>query len=824
MAEQSAHVFLVRWLRRALGFDDVDDVATYIISMASTCVDSELEAYVGELAEATPAELEAFVGELRGRLSAEAELLSGGDAPPGLDTAAPAYVPAAIGSGTTRAAAPPSAPTAAMQSSTRRVRSRTTVEWREPVPDDFDLSGPVYNCAQCGCVMWLELHGRTKPCTFCATPLDTQYIQRKYYPETMQGGSLPKRERRRLAEERSATEERRRAAGKTTRDAFDREKRELALSAARAEKLKERLLAFDRDRSARSRVFDDDNDYFESSTSVWSTTAERAAAGNADEQRRAALQKLGRGPGRGYAIDVANRRMVDAPLVAARADGLSLGGAAAAVGSDGFSHNETLSGKAEEVYLRIQLRRREAEAAAADGQGAKQPARGGGGRRATYAAAAARRARLQHVNAVDVDDADATEGRGTDAGADADADADAGGRHRGGGGGSDASLSPRRPRSFISAIDAAALLDAVILLPAAAARSSGGAAAGKRSHRAARIAKVAQLVRESAAAGADGVPSVIILVGATRSTVEGMETALRLAVQHAPASGSESTTSVLFTGGDMFSLKVGAVAATASASSYSGSLVAEVGAELLAARLCSVHVAFQNERHCTSTTFYPSHTTYFLSHNNDMHVVGQKKKNPAKSLKTTMTTTTTTTTELHCGGGHTLYSGFALERLNVGGGGDTQGDGSVRRRALGALADQLDVLRAVGPHRLCFIALGGGPVAAAELEFVLRELVLDDAPHGTQASAGGGGADASAAAWPRGTLSASCVVLPIPSKKFSDSAGMTAEIVRTLLLDEGEEEESDATLATRWAVVQRPCHIGSVVRDQRIVHVLTRVP
>ena len=96
------------------------------------------------------------------------------------------------------------------------------------------------------------------------------------------------------------------------------------------------------------------------------------------------------------------------------------------------------------------------------------------------------------------------------------------------------------------------------------------------------------------------------------------------------------------------------------------------------------------------------------------------------------------------------------------------------------------MLRAVGPHHLHLVALGGGPVAAAEVEFVLRELRL---------SAASDGARAGSASWPSGTRSAAVVVLPIPSKKFSDSPGMCVAKVRELLLDRA----APAALRARWA-------------------------
>ena len=118
------------------------------------------------------------------------------------------------------------------------------------------------------------------------------------------------------------------------------------------------------------------------------------------------------------------------------------------------------------------------------------------------------------------------------------------------------------------------------------------------------------------------------------------------------------------------------------------------------------------------------------------------------------------------------------------------------------------MLRAVGPHHLHLVALGGGPVAAAEVEFVLRELRL---------SAASDGARAGSASWPSGTRSAAVVVLPIPSKKFSDSPGMCVAKVRELLLDRA----APAALRARWAVVERECHVGSVPHAQRRLYALT---
>ena len=627
------------WCRSALGFNDVNDVASYVISMAvsSSCAEGELAEYVGALTPSSPAAVDAFCKELRQRIDEEDALLARAGASAAGAVVAPMSA-GAVPSMSAAVAAGAAAPAAAVPSTGRRKPRRTKVEWRAPLPDDFDIHGPVYNCHQCGCVVWLEIHGR-KPCPFCSTPLDSAYIQRKYYPES--GQSLPKHERRRLAEERSAAEERRRASGKGERDANERQRREDALAAQRAEQLKERLLGFDRDRGARSRVFDDDNDYFETSTSVWSTEAERAAAGVEDAQRREKLQQRGRRPR--YALDLAGRKVVAAAPGASRAAEATTATreeeerrrrSAAA----GFQ-NDTLSGKAEEVYLRIRLRRAEAEKA----QGARLPAASSG---RSYAAAT--RQRVQHSRPED------------DAGDDA---------------GDGAPVpSPLVARPFIDALHATALLDAIELGDAAAAAAAGSDAPAL-SLRAQRIARAAALVRRSGAQGE--LPRVTIVVGATRSTVEATRTALHLVGELAAPS------SILFTGGDLFTKileRSGAQGGRQSGAQgdrqsgaqsetrFEGALVAEASEALLDSGVCTAHIAFQNERHRTRDVFYPA-KTHFLPHSNDMRVAKKTKKTTAASVRT----------ELHCGGGHTLYSGFASEST-VG----LEG-GEVHRRALGAV-------------------------------------------------------------------------------------------------------------------------------------------
>ena len=587
MAEITTHTWVADWCSKALGFNDVDDVASYVVSMAvsSSCAEGELAEYVGALTPASPAAVDAFCAELRERIEEEEALL----ARAGASTAGAAEAPiapsatssVAVPSTAAEMAAGAAAPAAAVPTTGRRKPRRTKVEWRAPLPDDFDVHGPVYNCHQCGCVMWLDIHGR-KPCPFCSTALDLAYIQRKYYPES--GQSLPKHERRRLAEERSAVEERRRASGKGERDANERQRREDALAAQRAEQLKERLLGFDRDRSARSRVFDDDNDYFETSTSVWSTEAERAAAGAEDAQRREKLQQRGRHPR--YALDVAGRQVVAAAPSASRAAEAASAAATREVeerrrrvAAAGFQ-NDTLSGKAEEVYLRIRLRRAEAEKA----QGARLPAASSG---RSYAAAARRR--VQHSRPEnDASDDDAGDGAPLP--------------------------SPRAARPFIDALRATALLDAIELGDAAAA---AGGDAPALSLRAQRIARAAALVRRSGAQGE--LCHVTIVVGATRSTVEATRTALRLVAELA-APGS-----ILFTGGDLFTkILPRARSSQSDAVRYEGALVAEASEALLDSGVCTAHVAFQNERHRTRDVFYPAET-HFLPHSNDMHVAKKKK-------------------------------------------------------------------------------------------------------------------------------------------------------------------------------------------------------
>ena len=57
MAEITTHTWVADWCRKALGFNDVDDVASYVVSMAvsSSCAEGELAEYVGALTPASPA-------------------------------------------------------------------------------------------------------------------------------------------------------------------------------------------------------------------------------------------------------------------------------------------------------------------------------------------------------------------------------------------------------------------------------------------------------------------------------------------------------------------------------------------------------------------------------------------------------------------------------------------------------------------------------------------------------------------------------------------------------------------------------------------------
>jgi len=54
---------------------------------------------------------------------------------------------------------------------------------------------------------------------------------------------------------------------------------------------KERLLEFDRTAAARTKILDDQEDYFISSNSMWSTQAEQADAKKKEEERRRKLHE-----------------------------------------------------------------------------------------------------------------------------------------------------------------------------------------------------------------------------------------------------------------------------------------------------------------------------------------------------------------------------------------------------------------------------------------------------------------------------------------------------------------------------------------------------
>lgn len=128
----------------------------------------------------------------------------------------------------------------------------------------------------------------------------------------------------------------------------------------------------------------------------------------------------------------------------------------------------------------------------------------------------------------------------------------------------------------------------------------------------------------------------------------------------------------------------------------------------------------------------------------------------------------------------------------AGGGGDASAaHGGDVPAALGALADQVALLDAVGPHHLQIVALGGGALAAAELDWLLRNIeVTSETGESVERRRG-----IAFGRWSPCTLSAEVVVAPIPARAREDEAGLAVRAVEELLGVSGTSAAGDAEAA-----------------------------
>ena len=183
------------------------------------------------------------------------------------------------------------------------------------VVNPFLVGGPpakfVSNCLKCGKIIWYNEpsekkcnSGKTKFCSdlyIDAVNQETGEIDVDY--------ALTKKARKK---NRKAREERERAGGNGSGNSLPNEppEEEVAASASlqAARDRVNRLVRYDKERSARSQVYDDQADYFADSQSTWLSPQERKIAKDKADEERRLKAKRGR---KTFALDFAGRRIVD---------------------------------------------------------------------------------------------------------------------------------------------------------------------------------------------------------------------------------------------------------------------------------------------------------------------------------------------------------------------------------------------------------------------------------------------------------------------------------------------------------------------------------
>jgi hypothetical protein len=270
-------------------------------------------------------------------------------------------------------------------------------------------------------------------------------------------------------------------------------------------------------------------------------------------------------------------------------------------------------------------------------------------------------------------------------------------------------------------------------------------------------------------------PRITILIGVDDSTLEGRKEASDILHCHALNGAVLLTRAALHSGVER------------------PSIVAEAARTLRAERICPLHVAFVN---------------------------GEEKTSGGATARADLPFGT---------------KSFAVRRALA-----TSESGSIRRRdngkddgvpaALLALRSQVDVLTAVGAHHLQVIALGGGALAAAELNWLLRSIEVTTASGERR----GGRPGVELGHWAPCTLSAEVIVAPIPCAAYADDAGLAVRAVGVLLgvggssAEEGAESQgrvaaTSSQLSLRgWRRRLKPCALESLPRADRRFYVLCR--
>jgi hypothetical protein len=214
--------------------------------------------------------------------------------------------------------------------STNKATTKTTATLKSTKKESRNIINPfligenpgkfVCNCLRCGQIIWYD-EPTDKKCNSKKTKDCFDLWIDAIHPETGQidpDYALTKKQRkknRRAREEREQREQREHTdhfmGGKNNNDNDDDDgfkEQKPSTSLVQARERVARLVQYDKNRLARSQVYDDQSDYFADSTSTWLSKEEKEEASKRDKEDRRIKQKRGR---TSFVVDFAGRRIMD---------------------------------------------------------------------------------------------------------------------------------------------------------------------------------------------------------------------------------------------------------------------------------------------------------------------------------------------------------------------------------------------------------------------------------------------------------------------------------------------------------------------------------